>query len=385
MTPRPYQQCQRCVMDTSDPYISFDKNGICNHCSEYFMNVNVLVERTRQENERLQRLTARIKRSGKGKKFDCILGLSGGVDSCYTALLLKDLGLRVLAVHMDNGWDADSSVRNINSVIDKLELNYQSYVLDWEEFKDLQLAFLKASVPELETPTDMAIPACLHKIAAAYRIKYIISGGNVQTEGILPKSWHYDAKDLVYLKSIHKRYGSGKLRNYPLFGYPQEFYYKYYHGIKTIYLLNHANYNKKDAMATLKEKIDWKDPGGKHFESLYTRFVQSYILPEKFNIDYRRATFSTQICAGELCRDYALEKLKELPYDPQTVQKEKEYISKKLGITTAEFEHMMRAPVKSYRDYPNNKRSLESIYKLYRKFNKPPVLVTLSSFSGLRG
>jgi N-acetyl sugar amidotransferase len=373
MTPRSYQQCQKCVMDTSDPDISFDKEGCCNHCREYFKNATYLRQRSEPESDRLKKWSVRIKKAGKGKKYDCLLGLSGGVDSCYTACLLKDLGLRVLAVHLDNGWDADTSVRNINNVVDKLGLDYQSYVLDWEEFKDLQLAFLKASVPEIETPTDMAIPASLHKIAAAYKIKLIISGGNIQTEGILPKSWHYDAKDLVYLKAIHKRFGSGRLKNFPVFGYLQEFYYKYYHDIKTIYLLNHAYYNKKDAIALLKEKMDWKDPGGKHFESLYTKFVQSYILPEKFNIDYRRATFSTQICAGEISREYALEELKRSTYDPVKVQKEKEYICKKLGITPEELERIMDLPVKTYKDYPNNKWKLEFLYNIYRKLNRTAV------------
>lgn len=369
MTTRPYQQCTRCVMDTSDPDILFDVNGYCNHCNGYYDKVAPVIA-SYEANQELQQLVARIKKAGKGKRYDCLLGISGGSDSCYTAWLLKKLGLRVLAVHMDNGWDAESSVRNINMTVDNLEMDYQSFVLDWEEFKDLQLAFLKASVPEIETPTDVAILGALHQLAATYKIKYIISGGNVQTEGILPESWHYDAKDQVYLKAIHKKFGSGKLRNFPFFGYLQHMYYKYYHGIRIIYLLNYISFRKKGIVEMLKTEMGWKDHGGKHFESLYTRFVQSYILPVKFNIDYRKATLSTQICSGEVLRDYALEKLKEPAYDPQVADEQKKYVAKKLGISLQEMEDILALPVKSHKDYPNDKRRLMFIYSIYRKLNK---------------
>jgi N-acetyl sugar amidotransferase len=362
-----YQQCIRCVMDTSDAEIVFDNAGVCNHCTEYFDKTSRLVYQGESSDLKLQALLTIMKNKGKNREYDCLIGISGGIDSCYVAYVAKDLGLRPLVVHMDNGWNSDISVKNIKNVVAKLGFDYQSYVLDWDEFKDLQLSFLKASVPEAETPTDIAIPAALHKIAAENNIKYIISGGNYATEGILPKSWHYDAKDLKYLKSIHKKFGRKKLKKFPTFGFLNETYYKLIKGIKTIYILNYLPYSKTDAMKVLENELGWTYYGGKHYESKYTGFVQSYILPVKFNIDYRRATFSTQICAGEITREYALEELKKPSFDEQKAHDEKLYLCKKLGIKMEEFEQILQAPPKSHQDYPNNIKFLEFIYNLYRK------------------
>lgn len=364
-----YRQCTRCVMDTSDSHITFDDKGQCNHCSEYFANT---AKRTYQgsETEQLRHaLLNTIRDKGKNKKYDAVLGISGGIDSCYAAWVCKQEGLRILCVHMDNGWDSEISVKNIRYIIQKLGFDYESVVLDWEEFKDLQLSFLKASVPEIETPTDVAILGALHQVAARHGIKTIISGGNFATEGILPKSWHYNAKDSRFIRAVHRRFGKKKLTTFPFFGYLKEIYYKYIKGIRIVYLLNYYPYNKKDAMQLLEEKLEWKYYGGKHYESMYTGFVQSYILPVKFNIDYRKATFSTQICAGEITREFALEELQKLPYDPEKAEREKGYLCKKLGITPQDFENIMLSPVKSYKDYPNDEKKLEFIYSTYRRFN----------------
>jgi len=357
-------------MDTSDSEITFNENGYCNHCLEYFENTSKRTYRGKETDQILAQLVEKIKKTGKNKKYDCVLGLSGGIDSCYSAYIARQLGLRVLTVHLDNGWNSETAVKNIKYVVGKLGFDYQSYVLDWEEFKDLQLSFLKASVPEAETPTDIAILAALHKVAAKYNIKYIISGGNFVTEGILPKSWHYDAKDEKYLKSIHKLFGTKKLKTFPTFGFLKEMYYKFIKGIKIIYLLNYIPYSKKEAMKVIEKELDWKYYGGKHYESKYTGFLQSYILPEKFNIDYRLATFSTQICAGEMTREEALTELQNKPYDLEKVYEEKEYVSKKLGISVNEFNEIMKTPKKTHYDYPNNQKILEFIYKIYRKFIK---------------
>jgi N-acetyl sugar amidotransferase len=354
-------------MDTSDAEIIFDTNGVCHHCTGYFEKTSKLVYQGAPSDLKLKELVQQMKDRGKNSTYDCLIGISGGVDSCYVAYVAKNLGLRALVVHMDNGWNSEISVKNIKNVVNKLGFEYLSYVLDWEEFKDLQLSFLKASVPEAETPTDIAILAALHKIAAQNKIHYIVSGGNYATEGILPKSWHYDAKDVKYLKAIHKKFGKKKLKTFPTFGYKDETYYKFVKGIRTLYMLNYVPYSKTEAMKVLENELGWTYYGGKHYESKYTGFLQSYILPTKFNIDYRRATFSTQICTGEITREFALEELKKLPYDESKVEDEKAYLCKKLGVKMEEFEAILKAEPKSYKDYPNNKGLLEFIYNTYRK------------------
>jgi N-acetyl sugar amidotransferase len=365
-----YQQCKRCVMDTSDPEIRFDSNGYCNHCCDYFTKTSKLVYQGDISDDRLLRLVEKIKNSGKSNNYDCVIGISGGGDSIYTAYLAKKLGLRALNVHMDNGWNSALAVNNIEKTLKKLNFDLHTYVLDWLEFKDLQLAFLKASVPEAETPTDIAIPAALHVIADRYSIKYIFSGGNYATEGILPQSWHYNAKDMTFLKAIHKEFGTKRLKTFPTFGFQKEMYYKYLRGIKMIYPLNYVPYNKQNAMRVLEKELDWKNYGGKHHESVYTKFIQSYLLPVKFNIDYRRATYSTQICSGEITREEALQELTKPPYDPIKVEEEINYVCKKLDISAEEFNSIIKLPPKTYKDYPNDKRRLEFIYKVYRKITK---------------
>ncbi len=365
-----YQQCTRCVMDTSDAEITFDKGGYCNHCTDYFEKTSKRIYQGTASDLKLTQLVEKIKRAGKRHDYDCVIGISGGVDSLYTAILAKKMGLRVLCVHMDNGWNSELATHNIEKILKKLEMELVTVVLDWEEFRDLQLSFLKASVPEAETPTDIAIPAVLHKVAAKHNVKYILSGGNFATEGILPKSWHYDAKDVKYLKAINKKFGTKKLRTFPTFGFQKEMYYKYVLGIRMVYPLNYVPYNKKEAIKILEQDLGWKNYGGKHHESLYTKFIQSYLLYEKFGIDYRRATFSTQICAGEMTRDEALNELSGKPYNPNVFDNEIEYACKKLHITLGEMNNILKSRPKSFRDYPNNKKILEFIYKIYLKLNK---------------
>lgn len=370
MNTRPYQQCTRCVMDTTDPKIYFDKNGYCNHCTEFFHKRAKYQHQSNENNTELDRIVEAMKRAGEGKEYDCISGISGGVDSCYMAYVAKQKGLRVLAVHMDNGWNSEEAVLNIKNVTKKLDIDYESYVLDWEEFKDLQLAFLKASVPEADTPTDIAIPAALHHFAAKYDVKYIITGGNISTEGILPATWHYNAKDMKYFNYIQKTFGRKKLKKFPTFGFTKEMYYKLVKGIKMVYLLNYVNFVKTDVMDFLKEELDWKYYGGKHYESTYTGFIQSYYLYEKFGIDYRKATLSSQICLGNVERVDAIEILKNKPYELEKVEREKQYIAKKLQVTQEEFERILELPAKWYWEYPNDSKKLGFIYDTYRKLYK---------------
>lgn len=368
MENRKYQQCTRCVMDTTDPFIMFNEKGHCNHCIEFYEKTSQLVYQGESSDRELEQLVTEIKKAGKNRDYDCVIGISGGIDSCYVAYKAKQLGLRPLAVHMDNGWNSEEAVNNIKKVCNKLDIDYQSYVLDWEEFKDIQLAFFKSSIVELEIPTDTAIPATLHKVAVENNIKYIISGGNYATEGILPDSWFYNPKDLKLLTSIHKQFGTKKLKSLPTFDFKKELYYKFVKGIKIVYPLNYIPFSKKDAMEVLEKELDWKYYGGKHYESKFTGFVQSYIQPVKFSVDYRRATFSTQICTGEITREEALEELKKPSYNSDTVGAEKEYVAKKLGLSVKEFDQILSQPPKTYKDYPNSEKNLNFIYEIYRRF-----------------
>jgi len=364
MRAREKRVCARCVMDTTDPDIQFDALGFCNHCTRF-------LERSPRQADpaALDPIVEQMKRAGSKAEYDCVVGISGGVDSCYAAYVAKSLGLRPLAVHLDNGWDSDIAVTNIKSVCDKLGIDYLSYVLDWAEFRDLQLAFLRASVPEIETPTDIAIPAALHKVAAQNGLRYIVSGGNFATEGILPKRWHYNAKDVRYLKAIHRQFGKKRLKTFPTFGWIAESYYKFLKRIRFVYVLNCVPYSRSEATEILKNQLGWREYGGKHYESRITRFVQSYVLPQKFDIDYRRATLSTQICFGTATREDALAALESKPFDPATIAVEKEYIAKKFEIAVDELNAILDLPPKSHRDYPNQERWLELFYRVYRRWH----------------
>jgi len=371
-----YRICKRCVMDTSDPIIRFNSDDICNHCSEF---INVRGEHSykgKETDDKFQGLIQEIKLGSKGRQYDCVVGLSGGIDSSYVAYLAKKNGLRVLGVHMDNGWNSEEAVQNIRNIAQILGIDYESYVLDWEEFKEIQLAFLKASIPEADTPTDIAILSSLHKVANKYGVKYIISGGNFATEGILPKHWHYNAKDLTYFKHIHKKFGKGKIKTFPTFGFQSEMYYKLVKKIRMVYLLNYVPYDKSNAIELLEKELNWKNYGGKHYESKYTGFIQSYYLFKKFNIDYRRATLSSQICAGAITRDEALEILKTSPFKEEVVEREIEYISKKLSVSVNELKEIIDLPPHWYSDYPNDEKWLNYVYNSYRKLFKKEKLAS---------
>jgi N-acetyl sugar amidotransferase len=355
-------------MDTTDPDITFDSDGNCNHCSSFIYHISQEKKITSLQKKNLDAVLTNIKTSGGKQPFDCIVGISGGVDSCYTAYLCKELGLKPLLLHLDNGWDSEIAVRNIHQLAQQLNLPYTSYVLDWEEFKQLQLAFLKSSIVDLEIPTDLAIPGALYEIAAKHKIKYIISGGNYTSEGILPIKWGYHVKkDLKLYRSIIKKHGTIRRKKTPAAGYLSEIYYKFFKGIKTIYLLNYIDYNKDEAKKLLMERFDWRDYGGKHHESRFTAFWQGYLLPEKFGIDYRKATLSTQICFGQKSRDEALNELTQSPFDIEKIAADKKYLCKKLQISEEELAHIIAQKPKYYTDFPNEEKRIDFIYSMYRK------------------
>jgi len=353
-----YQICTRCVMDTTDPDIRFDDHGICHHCHLYDRVVAGSIVTGQRGLEQLDAWAREMKEAGKGKRYDCVLGVSGGVDSSFAALKARELGLRVLAVHLDNGWDSELAVKNVENICNQLGIELFTWVLDWEEFRDLQVAFLKASTPDSEIPTDHAILGAVRRTAKRYGIKYIISGANVRTESHLPKAWSQGHWDWRYIKNVHKRFGTVKLRGFPGVGLPQLLFYR--RTMRAIDVLNYVDYRKTDAMRILGEKIGWKYYGGKHYESIYTRFYQGYILPVKFGYDKRRAHLSSLVCSGEMTREQALEELQKETYPAELQQEDMRYVVKKLGLTEREFEDIMRLPKKRYRDYPNQQYIYES-------------------------
>jgi N-acetyl sugar amidotransferase len=369
---RYYRICSRCVMDTSDPQITFDGDGRCSLCTDFLNTRASSSHYGGAEPQELELMIESVRISGRNSDYDCVIGMSGGVDSTYLAYVLcKRFGLRPLAVHLDNGWNSTVAVRNIRKIVEGLGLAYECVVLDWEEFRGIQLAFLKASVPEAETPTDVAIPEALHAIANSHGIRYIIGGGNLATEGILPKAWHYNARDRKYFTSICSRFGQRLPTKFKFYDYRRELYYKLSKGIKTIYPLNYLPFTSAEAVTTLAADVGYEYYGEKHHESLYSRFIQSYYLPQKFGIDYRRATYSAMIASGQMERSDAIESLTTPPYRADLISEDKGYVAKKLGISSAELDKIIAQPGNWYWQYPNDERKLALVYSLYRRlYNK---------------
>jgi N-acetyl sugar amidotransferase len=302
----------------------------------------------------LETIVGEIKRAGRGREYDCIIGVSGGVDSTYVAYLVHELGLRALAVHFDNGWDSELAVKNIEHVLKKLDIDLFTYVVDWPEFRDLQLAFLRASTPDGEVPTDHAISALLWREASRRGIRYIISGMNFTTESISVPDWAYGHSDWRYIRDVHRRFGTTQLRSYPHFGLAYLFYVNAIRRVRTVSILNYVDYHKEEAMALLQEKLGWRYYGGKHHESIYTRFYQGYVLPRKFGIDKRYGHLSDLINAGQMTREAALQEVSTPPYPEELQQQDLAYVTKKLGLTADQFEEIMGARRKSFRDYRNS-------------------------------
>ncbi|MBL8395867.1 MAG: N-acetyl sugar amidotransferase [Candidatus Accumulibacter sp.] len=357
-----YKICTRCVMDTSDPVITFDEAGLCNHCQRYDVMAREIVARA-SRGERLGELdsiVARIKEAGKEREYDSIMGLSGGVDSSYVAYTAKRLGLRPLAVHFDSGWNSELAVNNIENIVKKLGIDLHTHVVDWEEMRDLQLAFFKASVANCDIPTDHAFPTILFREAARHGIKTILSGSNFATEFILPASWGYHSGDLRHILDIHRRFGRAPLRAYPAIGFFRQYvWYPHVRGIKTLKILNYLPYNKFDAKRTIIQELDWRDYGGKHYESVFTRFFQGYYLPVKFGYDKRRAHLASLINSGQLSREQAMVELEEPTYDPELQAQDKSFVAKKLGITEDELDEIFRRPNRDYSEYASNAKLFE--------------------------
>jgi N-acetyl sugar amidotransferase len=356
---RPYQICSRCIMDTSDSEIVFDSDGVCHHCHDYDSRVAAEVFPPPEGERMLEEIAAQIKREGRRKRYDCILGLSGGVDSSYVAYLTKQLGLRPLALHLDNGWDSDVAVRNIHNIVRKLEIDLETHVLDWEEFRSLQLAFLRASTPDSEIPTDHAIVAALYEAAAKHGVRWIMDGSNTVTEVMLPPTWSHGHGDWGYIKGLNDLFGTRPLRTYPHFGVLRlHFTYHAVHRIRRLPLLNYVDYDKPRAIETLKRELDWEPYGAKHYESVYTKFFLGHIHPRKFGFDMRRPHLSCLILDGKISRADALEEIERPAIEAEELRRDRVFVAKKLGLSEAEFEEIMALPRKTFWDYPSYERDL---------------------------
>jgi N-acetyl sugar amidotransferase len=360
----------------ADPDIRFDEEGICNYYYDYRKTATESLLPEPQRSQEMKRIMDKIRKEGKSKKYDCLIGLSGGVDSSYVAWLVKKHGLRPLAVHLDNGWDSELAVMNIENIIKKLGFDLYTLVVNWEEFKDIQLAYLKASVVDIEVVSDHAIFATMYKLAKEHDVSYIISGTNIVTEYIMPPSWLYSKMDYENLKHIHDKYGTVKRKTYPSYNFFKHVYYSGVLKLSPISILNYIDYNKQVAKDKIIKELGWRDYGGKHYESIFTKFYQAYILPNKFKIDKRKAHLSTLICSGQMTREEALTELSVPLYEPKVLQQEMEYVLKKLGLTQREFDEIMTSEPRMHSEFRSDlgwkKAYMELLIKTssFRKYFK---------------
>ncbi len=355
---REYQICANCVMDTSDSQISFDENGVCDHCIGFKEHVEPKWHPDATGEQMFAKVVDKIKQDGKGRDFDCILGMSGGLDSSFLLhKAVRDFGLRPLVFHVDGGWNTDIAVSNIQSLVDGLGLDLYTEVINWNEMRDFQLAFFKSGVPHLDIPQDHAFVATLYNFADKHKIKYILNGGNISTECVRnPLEWLYYGTDMKQLKDIRKQFGTIPMRTYPFSSVLRhKFYLRYIRSVEVVKPLDWMDYTKQMARQTLADLYGWKPYPQKHFESRFTRFYEGYWLPERFGYDTRRVQFSSLILTGQMQREEALAELAKPAYDPETIEHEFDYIARKLGITSDQLRGYFTMPKKSYADYKNQR------------------------------
>ncbi len=355
-------------MDTTDSAIVFDEHGICDHCNTFETKVKPSWDSAERGERKFRHLIGQIKASRKGKDFDCIIGMSGGIDSSYLTYVAAEFGLRPLVFHVDAGWNSQVAVNNIEKLVDKLALDLYTEVIDWQEMRDLQLAYFKSGVPHIDTPQDHAFFATMYKFAEQHNIKYILTGANLSTECIRnPIEWMYYQSDSIQLRDIHAKHGTRPLVNYPITSILRhKIWLPYVKGIKVVRPLNMVKYDKAAAVQLLTEKFGWQPYPQKHFESRFTRFYEGYWLPKKFGFDTRKVQYSSLIVTGQMTRQEALDKLKMPALDEGTVRQEFEYVANKLEISAVELQGYFDAPNKTFRDY----KSQEAIYMLGAKAMK---------------
>ena len=351
-----YQICSNCVMDTSDSRINFDEKGVCDHCNDFYQNVKPNWHTDERGKKKLDSILKRVKIDGQNRDFDCLLGVSGGVDSSYMLhLAVKEFGLRPLVFHVDGGWNSELAVNNIQVMIDKLDLDLYTEVINWEEMRDFQLAWFKSGTSELDLPQDHAFVATLYNFAYKHKIKYILNGGNISTECVRnPLEFMYYGTDMLFIKDIIKKFGTVKMATYPFSSiFKHKIYLRYIKGLTVVKPLNNIPYIKSEAMNLLEMEYGWKPYPQKHFESRFTKFYEGYWMPERFGFDTRRVQYSSLILTGQMTREDALEKLKKPAYNPETIEDEFNYIATKLGISSGELRGYFTMPKKFYWDYKN--------------------------------
>jgi N-acetyl sugar amidotransferase len=344
-------------MDTSDSGITFDARGWCDYCNNYHQNILPHWHPDDAGARLIAPVVDEIKRHGRGKQHDCLIGISGGVDSSYLTYIAREtFGLRPLLYHVDAGWNSQQSANNIEKMVDGLGLDLHTEVVDWLEMQDLQLAFFKAQVPHLDTPQDHAFFAGLYNFAVKHGFKYVLTGANYSTECVKePLEWHYHATDLRQLKDIHRRFGTRPLKTFPLVDiFTYKLYYRFVNGVRVVKLLDYVPYRKEAAMQLLVDRFGWQRYAHKHYESRFTRFYEGYWLPTKFGYDKRRAHFSSLILTGQMSRGEALQRITEPAYDEETVAEDFEYVATKLDLSAAELRAIMEGPNRSYHDYGNS-------------------------------
>ncbi len=354
-----YKICTSCIMDTSDPNISFDAQGVCEYCNNFNNNIKPNWDTGSAGEAELMKIAQKIKADGKGRDYDCIIGLSGGLDSSYLAYVAKEkMGLRPLLFHVDAGWNTDQAVGNIERLVDGLGLELFTDVINWEEMKSLQVAFLKAQVPDQDIPQDTAFFSGLYKFAKANKIKYVLTGGNYSTECCRePEEWGaYPGIDTTLINDIHGKFGKRKLKSFPLVDVlSYKIYYRYVLGMQVVRPLNHVPYVKHEAEATLERLFGWKRFQHKHHESRFTRFYEDYWMPRKFGYEKRRAHFSSLIMTGQMTREAALERIAKPELDENFLKSEFEYVAHKLDLTVPELQGIFEGQNKTFHDYKNKR------------------------------
>jgi N-acetyl sugar amidotransferase len=353
-------------MDTSAPGIVFDAAGVCNYCTSHATKAAQAPFSLLDGAARLAAQVDLIKAQRRGE-YDSIVGLSGGVDSSYVAYQAVRMGLKPLAVHFDNGWNSELAVKNIEQIVKRLGLDLLTFVIDWEEFRDIQRSFFAAHVIDIEMVTDHAIFAAMYRIAREHKIRYILSGTNIQTESIMPPAWQHFKFDLRNLKAIHRQHGTVPIHRYPTLSVWGMAWNHYVWGAKSISMLNYLSYRKCDAMRTLQTELGWQYYGGKHYESVFTKFYQAHILPEKFGVDKRRIHLSDLIMNGEIGREEALRELALPLYEPGQLEQDRAYVCKKLGFTEQEFADYLRSPAVSHYAYPSYARLAERLVAIHKR------------------